>query len=394
MPTYSTGDTLANISAAIRPTFKSTLVQAFNRQSPTLRNIPIRKGAGQDLRWDVAFGGATADVIPEGYNWQAGDGAVDTYKSLVLPWACYGGLLELTDLQVNAVASSQEPSEFASSVETYLQMRMNQLAAKIARAINYDLFYGAGTRTSSFAGGSALTSTKSIVGLLSSVSPADGHDVGALSSYSSAATYGGIAKNAYSGAETNPMLGYGLVQASSTALSTNALDTMLTECTALTGERPGFGVVSKGVSRKYRELLRTGTNNIKLNINNGNGTYELGSENDHNSLSFDGLPFVPEWSLDERASGTGVSALGQVYLINPNYCQLVVLPNQNKWNAPQEEMMSAIELTDAQQDPIPELDISVVPLAKVGTTQRWQVTVYCQLEVTPCFHAYGYNFTV
>lgn len=137
---------LTNISSALSLTFADTLARQFNRSAVLGGLLPSKPGSGggngKSHNWDVEMDGATAGSYAEGDDVASSEFAVDTLVPAVLPWAAYRSAFWVSQLQLDAAASSVG---VASALNRLLGERILSSCSKLSKLLNQDMWAGTGT---------------------------------------------------------------------------------------------------------------------------------------------------------------------------------------------------------------------------------------------------------
>lgn len=138
------GENLSSIGPALSQVFGPDLARQWNRSAITAALIAATAGGGKNAAWDVEFSGATAGNASEGSDVGAGEYNSDVNVPAILPWATYRSSFQITELELDAAASSVG---IPQALQDLFGDRVFGAGAKIARAINADMISGTGTAT-------------------------------------------------------------------------------------------------------------------------------------------------------------------------------------------------------------------------------------------------------
>lgn len=129
-----TGAALANVLTAV---FQPQIVSQFNRSNPSVKLIPVKRGAGKNCQFVIRTGTAKGEAIADGDD--VGSYNSDTKTPAVLQWARYSDAFAITGDAFDIAASSPNPEELVMDLfgEELLESQM-----RVAAAIGEHVFTG------------------------------------------------------------------------------------------------------------------------------------------------------------------------------------------------------------------------------------------------------------
>lgn len=122
-------------------TFRGDVVEQINRQVAALKFIRITAGEGKNVAWAPEGDGALAENYTEGAD--AANFGGDVQNSAILGWGLYRSNFHVSNLALDAAASSVDP--VGNKALWARNLRNN--GAKLASLVNQKLFSGPGTGT-------------------------------------------------------------------------------------------------------------------------------------------------------------------------------------------------------------------------------------------------------
>lgn len=320
---------LATVLTSLSQNFRPTVVRTFNAASVLLRTLPIERGAGKNVAWDIEGTGAIGENFSDGAD--VSNYGIDTPNPATLSWGLYRSNFKLTNLARSASASSLSPQGLLRPMAREL---VNS-ARKLASTLNVNFYSGAGTGTT-------------IAGLAAAIDDAN--------------TYAGIDRstNAYARAK---VIDPGVATSPTLALLRSDLYAIKDIC----GEMPDLGFLSSSAFltiasqfdnvRRYEQdvLINTARGQVTLDASVG-------------KIMIEGCTFI----ADKDATA------GSVYYLNSNYVHAEYLPPAEESELPEEMVQMGLE---DGYGPMP-LGMNVYPLARTGAARKITAEVQVQLVVT------------
>jgi len=325
-------ETLSGITAVLPQLFGNDITRNWNRAARLAGLITVKPGSGKNIAWPAEFSGASAASYTEGADVSTYD--QDPVVPATLDWGYYRSTFSLSGLEIAVAKASKDA---AAALTVIIGERMLGSITKLSSIVNAALFTGAGT-------------TGLIHGFLN----------GGL------AATGAYANIYRSGGGTN------YTEWASTLLTNGSVDRALTidlisqleqSIFIASGTTPSCYMASPGVYRKYAGLFET----IRRVEGDGRGPMSYGTG--AAELFFRGVPIF----RDKDCTAKHLIAL------NLDECEIQVVgqpadPNANGGT------QSGVDSNgkDAKALAIP---VTVIPLAKLGDSQRFQTSVYIQLKI-------------
>ena len=364
----STDNILANVTTSIQPTYDQTLIRQMNRHAPLLARLPLVAGKGTSVKFDISTSANTAGSMPEGYAFSvANDMSLDHYQPAELNWALYASAFSLSDLSMDAVASSVAPGDVTSD---YIRSRIIDAQRNLCSTINLELYAGIGSTSSSTFGS---TTAKTIVGLTPGYIDATSNVGGAItSSTASGQTYGGVARATY----TTFTGSYNANSGSPATLTTKMMSLMIKDIIVKSGEVPNLIVASPGLIPVLEEIIRTSGN---YRLPQTSGSFDFGPDvhgvAGEVNLSFQGIPVIMDYTLGTQEVSDG---FGRLYFLNTDYLEVRTLKAQNHRDVSwfREEQAEAGSQTSVQSAVLP---VKLVRLAKTGDVESFYIRSALQL---------------
>lgn len=121
--------------------YRGDVVRQINRRVVLLKSIRIVAGEGKNIAWAPESSGALAENYSEGAD--ATNFGGDAQASAVLNWALYRANFHVTNLSLDAAATSQSPD---GNKQLWARQLVNA-SANLASTLNAALYSGAGTGT-------------------------------------------------------------------------------------------------------------------------------------------------------------------------------------------------------------------------------------------------------
>ncbi len=133
-------DTVTSLSLiTLAQNFRGDVVRQTNRMTSFLKFIPIVSGEGKNVAFAPEADGALAESYSDGAD--AANFGGDAQDSAVLGWGLYRSNFHITQLTMDAAASSATP---LGNRMVWARNLVNA-SAKLASTVNAKLFSGAGT---------------------------------------------------------------------------------------------------------------------------------------------------------------------------------------------------------------------------------------------------------
>lgn len=121
--------------------YRGDVVRQINRRTATLKMLRIVPGEGKNIAWVPEMDGSFAETYSEGAD--VSTYGQDAQSGAILTWGLYRANIAVTNLAMDGAASSSSPD---GNLQLWARHVVNG-SAKLASAINADLFAGDGTGT-------------------------------------------------------------------------------------------------------------------------------------------------------------------------------------------------------------------------------------------------------
>ncbi len=326
---------LTNLANALSQTFGTGFARQYARTTETLKLIPVTRGTGKNLAWDVEFSGATAAAHADGADVDPAEYSYDPMVPATLPWGLYRSVFSVSDTELDAAYSSIGVED---AVMDIFGERMEGAFTKLAQLINQDVISGDGTDGSG---------NPTIVGLLGGATDATG-------------TYATILRSSYAEWAGN-VLAHGAIPR---PLTVDLMDQMDANIYTASRLKSNAIVCTPGTRKKYKGLFEQSRRVVtdgRAPLNYGAGTSEF---------DYGTAPIVRDAD----------AVAGKMLWLNTNYIELVQLPHRSMVRYIQ-QMDAALKSSDgASSTPLPLVAV-VTPLPKTGDAVKMQVSIKLQLRV-------------
>ena len=339
-------EVLTDFNAALSIFFDEKVSRQFNRMAVTAELLEKVPGAGQAINWDVRVNRAThATFFTEGSDVAAGEYNIDPNLKATLGWGMYRSAFALSGLSVAAARTSP-----GSAIEMLNQFETNLVdaASDLVSQVNSELWLGTGatSRIAGFTGGGALSATGTYAGLNRATYPDFAGNL---------AANGGIART----------------------LTKGLLDAMDASIFRASGQTARCIVTTPESATKYEALfdqvgrVQVDRGDISAISKTPNvGAPWIPSNSGYTGMSYKGIPVFRDRNVPA----------GTMAFINPDHVKLRVLPQVDLRTSPLWEMIQG-EASNGDMPSNPMLSCKVESLAKTGDADKFQVVLYCQLEV-------------
>lgn len=319
--------------------YRGDVVRQVNRKAITLSLLKVEEDVGKNVAWAFETSGAVARYIPEGADTTVFAG--DAQSAAVLSWAIVESPIYVSNLMVDAAASSGTPE---GNVDTWARQAANSCHVA-ASLINVDLFQGDGTDASS---------NQSIVGFDTIIS--------------ATTAYAGVTRTGNAAPLIN---GNVFDPGTPTKPSLNLIRQDLASIYVASGHRPDLALCSPAVFNTIVAQFDSSTRYEVETVNVAKGAVKL--DGGRPAVSFDGCFFVE----DKDAVGTSdTSTVGSIYYVNTDFTSLRVLPPAN---VPQ-QVKQSLRANDGFDDLL--LNFKFERLAKLGASERARLEATVQLRCT------------
>lgn len=315
-------DTVTTLSLlTLAQQYRGDIVATVNRTTALLKMIPIKAGEGKNIAWVPEFDGALAENYADGAD--AANFGSDAQTSAVLSWGLYRGGIHVTNLALDASASSSTPlgnkQRWAESIV--------QSCGKLASLVNGKCYTGPGTGTE-------------MSGL--DVALADDN------------TYAGIDRTDSANAKFRAtVVDPGVSTAPTLALLRDDIRQVYEAC----GENPDMAGCAPAVFNKVGGLFDATRRNV-VSTSTARGRIEL--DGGFYVIELDGTMFFK----DKDATAN------KIYYLNSNYVHVEYLPSA------EQRMLMAAGVAMVQADdgfgPVP-LGFKFEKLAKTGASEKGSV---------------------
>lgn len=328
-------ETLAQVSAALTQVFAPDLQRQMNRLATTAAMLQAERGQGKNCAWDVEFSGAVADAVGEGSDVAPAEFTTDPLVPAQLGWATYRQSFALTELEIDAAASSVGTPDVL--LDMFGERVMNAHHALCAK-VNQDLFTGTGV---------ALNGHPNLVGLFGGPLEPTG-------------IYAAINRATFGEWAGNVLANGGVPRPLTLDLMAQMEQNLFTAC----GEPPNLIIASAGVLRRYEGFFES----VRRVVADGRGPldYNAGASN----LFYKGIPIV----RDRHCT------VGRMAFLNTNYVRVKYLPHVNPGDAlghGESRLSSSAGVVHTATD----IPARIVLLAKTGDAVKATVKTTIQLAV-------------
>ncbi len=326
---------LTNLAGALSQTFATGFARQYARTTETLKLIPVSRGNGKNLSWDVEFSGATAAAHADGAAVGAGELSYDPMVGATIPWGLYRSAFSVSDTEIDAASSTIGVED---AVMDIFGERMEGAFTKLAQLINQDVILGTGTDGSG---------NPNIIGLLGGSTDASG-------------TYAGISRGTYTEWKGNVLANGGVAR----AITTDLMDQMEANIYTSSRLKPNAIVCTPATRRKYKGLFEQSRRVVTdgrapLTYSGGTSEFDYGT-----------APVVRDADC----------AAGKMLWLNTGYLDLVQLPHRSMANYIRQMDMALKSSDGGTSTPLPLVAV-VTPLPKVGDAVLMQVSIKLQLRV-------------
>jgi len=322
-------DTITSLSLiTLAQEYRGDVVKQINRRCTALSVLRIVPGEGKNVAWAPQGDGHLAENYSEGAD--AANFGADVQTSAVLNWGLYRANIHVSNLALDAAASSSTP--LGNRMRWAKEVKDG--SSKLASIINKSLYNGAGTGTTTA-----------------------GLDV-AIGSISN--TYATVDRSQGANSYFRP---YVIDPGSLTNLSFAQVRDDLRQIYENSGESPDIALCSPAVfnsfgnlfdaNRRYSYDITTARGGVKLDASLG-------------ALELDGCVFI----RDKDATAN------QIYYVNTNYVELQYLPPAGQ---PYQDTES-VTADDGFGQVM--LGMKYEKLAKTGASERAEILSTIQLAVT------------
>lgn len=329
-------DTPTSLSLlTLAQTNRSDVVRQINRSVQFLKLVPIVQGQGKNVAWPVEKDGALVENYAEGAD--AVNFGSDVQAQAILTWALYRANPHVTQLAMDAAATSYDP---IGNKQAWARALANHSAA-LAMQVNQECFSGPGTGTR-------------ITGLDEAICKDNN-------------TYATIDRTIGANAYWKPtVIDPGSPTAPSFALVRDDVRKIYEAC----GENPDLCFTAPIAFNTVGALFDSTRRNIEIaNTARGGVKLDFGFQ----ALELDGMLFIKE------RHATAVSTTARFYYVNSSRVQLEVLPSATQ------RMLMELGALDMQADDgygsVP-LSLHYEMLAKTGASEKAEILSTSQLVVT------------
>lgn len=332
-------ENLAGVTDALSQLFDAILRRQTNRQAVLLAMLMKMTGRGKNVAWDVTFDNHTGDSsYLEGADAPASDIENDTEEDAILQWA-----LRRREIGVSSLIKKVAGSSIGNAVE-YLDLIMKKAldsGSRMLSDMNIDCFTGTGVN---------------IIGLQTALA--------------TSGTYATIDKGVETEWQGNIDANGGVPR----ALTKGLLDALDASIFTAAGMRPSVIVTTPGVATKYenlldaiaRQILETGELSPRVGTI---GQPLPGLDNGFTGLHYKGVPIYRDKD----------TPTGELYMLGLDDIEFVTLPRESTG----ETATSFVEtmLTDEKLRPAGSMNVALMALAKLGSSDRFLLELHPQLVV-------------
>lgn len=124
--------TLATILNALAQNFRGQVVRTMNRRSVLLKTLPIVRGEGKNVAWDVELDGMVAETFTDGAD--AANFGSDAVTPVTLSWALFRSNFRVTDLAMATSSTSRTPAGLLNLMGRNIVNSATKLASTINAA--------------------------------------------------------------------------------------------------------------------------------------------------------------------------------------------------------------------------------------------------------------------
>jgi len=329
-------ETLAQVSAALSQTFDEQFVRQYNRLAVAAALIQAERGRGKNAAWDVEFSGAQADAVAEGSDVDEGEFTTDEPLPAVLGWSTYRQSFKLSELEVDAAASS------VGTPEVLLDMfgeRVLNAHHKLCSRINVDIYSATGTNAKG---------VPTLVGLYG----------GPLEPTGSYAT---IDRGQFPEWAGNVLANGGVARPLTLDLLAQLEQNVFTAC----GEPPNIILASAGVVRKYENFFES----IRRVVSDGRGPMDFGAG--AANLFYKGMPVIRDRN----------GPPGRLAMLNTNYLRMKYLPHINPGDAVGYGESRLTSSSGGAVTMATDIPARIVLLAKTGDSVKASVKTTIQMAL-------------
>jgi hypothetical protein len=307
--------------------YRGDTIRQINRRTTLLRLLEMRAGSGKNVAWAPEASGQLAENYAEGAD--AANFASDAQAAATLSWGLYRGNFHLSQLAMDAAATSGTPL----GNEALFARNLVNATTKLASTLNVDLYTGAGT-------GTLLCGLDQAIGSISN-------------------TYATIARGSNSYWQPNVF-----DPGSATTLTLSQIRADLATIKKIGGTRPDWAMVSPATFVKVVGLFDA-TRRYVQDIKNSSDPSKLDAG--YQVVEVDGTIFVEDKDAPD----------GAIYYLNRDHCFLEYLPS-----AMERALMAANVQVDANDGyGLFPLGFHYHMLAKNGPSERAEVLSTMQLCV-------------
>lgn len=335
-------DNLTTLSLlTLAQTFRGDIVDQINRSVQFLKTVPIKQGAGKNVAWAPEKDGELVENYSEGAD--AVNFGSTTQASAILTWALYRANPHVTQLAMDAAATSFDPL----GNKQQWGHQISRHAAGLAMQINKDCFGGDGTGTK-------------IAGLDVAIATASN-------------TYATIDRSSGANSYFRPTV---VDPGTPTAPVFADIRDDVRQVYEASGENPDVCFCTPTIFNYIGSLFDATRRNVTDAIRTARGMVQL--DMGFQALELDGLMFVKE----RHATSA------RMYYVNTNGLHLEVLPTAEQRMLEQAGVF--IQANDGY-GAVP-LSFHYEPLAKTGASEKAQILSTSQLVVErPNAHATRLN---
>jgi len=332
----ATVQTFSDLSGALPAIYREPTVRTLNATSKLLRLLPIVRGSGKNVTFDVEGTGAVAEAYADGAD--AANYGTDALVTPVLNWGLYRSNFGATKLARDAAGSSSSPSDLADQIgRSYVNS-----VRKLSSYLNGLLYSGAGT------GATAVISGLNVA-------------------IHNANTYAGIDRTAGGGTTyaywQSTLVDPGALTPPTLKLLRSDLATIEDAC----GEKPDIAVCSTAVFQKIASLFDDSRQYVvPTMVNTARGDVQLDAS--ISRVVLDGCTIIADKDCTANA----------IYYLNTNYVRVEYLPSAAATLLPE---VSRDTMADDGYGEIP-LGFSVEALAKTGAASKFSLYATLQLVVS------------
>lgn len=332
-----------DVAAALAQTFAPQLFHQMNREAATLAHLKGEVGGGKNCAWDVEFTGTTGlteSSRAEGADVADADYGTDIPVPATLDWAEYGEPFALTETEIiEAATSSGTPEALVDIIGDRVLLR----GAKLAAAVNADVFSGDGTDSSG---------NKNIVGFYGGACDDSG-------------LYATINRATYDEWKSTVLANGSVARALTLDLLAQAEEQLFKKC----GRAPICLCTSAGVRRKYQGLFQE----VQRVVTPGTPPPQWDPVPNENEYFYQGAPV----RRDRQAPAGKLLMMA----MEPKIRFLPPMgQDKNTVETRIRQMMGTTGGPDGRMT-ASAMPFQITPLAKTGTSVKFLLTVRPQLVV-------------